>query len=133
MRILLVNIVDPRDSEAIPHLGVAYVGTYLKKQGYEDVKVISNPVDYEKEKADIVGFSCVSQNYQIAMREAKKAKQAGAITVIGGVHITILSDTLDESMDVGVIGEGEITFAELVASVEKNGLNDLEKIKGNIF
>ncbi len=135
MKILLVNVVDPRDSEAIPHLGVAYVGTYLKKKGYEDVKVVSNPVDYEKEKADIVGFSCVSQNYQIAMKEAKKAKAAGAITVIGGVHITILPDTLDESMDVGVIGEGEKTFSELVSVIDNHGLDkdELSKIKGIVY
>lgn len=132
MKILLVNVVDPRDTTAIPHLGLSYIASYLRSKGYENVHIVNTPVDYEKEKADIVGMTTVSQNYTLARAEAAKAKASGSIVVIGGVHITLLPDTMDNNMDIGVIGEGEITFSDVVASIEKHGFSDkeLSKIKG---
>ncbi|MFH1420527.1 MAG: radical SAM protein [Candidatus Aenigmatarchaeota archaeon] len=135
MKILLVNVVDPRDSTAIPHLGLSYVASYLRSKGFNDVEIKNTPVDYEKEKADIIGLTAVSQNYTLARNEAAKAKAAGAIVVIGGVHITLLPETMDNNMDIGVVGEGEITFHEVVSTIEKHGLDVkyLDKIKGIAF
>jgi len=135
MRILLVNVVDPRDSTAIPHLGVAYLASYLRKNGgYTDIKILNSPIDdaLETFKPDLVGFSSVSQNYDIARAEAEKAKRAGVVTVIGGVHITLLPHTLDKNMDFAIIGEGEQTFLELVKHLDGK-IKDRRKIKGLAF
>src|SRR3989338_3208987 len=49
--------------------------------------------------------------------------------VIGGVHISSVPQSLAKYFDVGVIGEGEQTFLELLKSFEKNGRLDLESLK----
>lgn len=135
MKILLVNIVDQRDSTAIPHLGVAYLASYLRANGgYNDIKIINSPIDdaLREFRPDVVGFSTVSQNYDLAKNEAKKAKKAGAVTVIGGVHITLLPHTLDENIDFAVIGEGEQTFLELIKFIDGK-IKDKQKIMGLAF
>src|SRR3989344_8229315 len=103
MKILLVNTIDARDSTAIPHLGLAYLASYLRKyRGSDEIKITDNEIDscLLSFKPDIVGISSVSQNYSLAKEIARKVKKSGAITVVGGVHITLLPKTLDGSMDI---------------------------------
>jgi anaerobic magnesium-protoporphyrin IX monomethyl ester cyclase len=58
--------------------------------------------------------------------------------VLGGAHVTAIPQEalLEEVFDIGVIGEGEMTFLELVKEVEDRGnldKVDLDKINGLAF
>lgn len=137
MRILLINTLDPRDLHADPHLGLGYVASYARKGGYKKIKIIDSDIEenLKKFRPDVVGISSVSQNYDIAKEIARKCKQYGAVVIVGGVHITLMPMTLNRNMDIGVIGEGELTFLELLKTIEKHGLTKerLKKIKGIIY
>jgi len=141
---LFVNLVNPmRDSESsYPPLGPAYLAAYVHKYiGKEKVKFHLVSADFEKKiaelKPDIVGITCVSQNYGLAKCIAKFSKNEGVpYVLIGGSHISLCPESLDVNMDLGVLGEGEVTFLELINSlIEKGGLEDarLEQIDGIIY
>jgi magnesium-protoporphyrin IX monomethyl ester (oxidative) cyclase len=56
--------------------------------------------------------------------------------ILGGAHISTNPKDLDRNIDVGVIGEGEQTFLELVECFYKNkefSFKELKKIKGICF
>lgn len=58
-----------------------------------------------------------------------KAYDPGIITVVGGYHATMSPEDFDlDTVDVIALGEGEITFRELVEALEREG--DLAKVAG---
>ncbi len=134
MKILLVNAIDERDAANAPHLGLGYIAAYAREHGYNDIRIAESGIfkALDEYKPDIVGITSVSQNFDIAKSIARKAKELGAVTVVGGVHVTLLPLSLDRSMDIGVISEGELTFLNILHAVEKYGLDagELAGIRG---
>jgi len=47
-----------------------------------------------------------------------KAIDNEILIIIGGAHITVMPQNLNEAMDVGVLGEGEETFSEIIGAYE---------------
>lgn len=120
-------------------LGLAYIASYIKKYGGFNDVAISNEgrglkVDnIKKVNPDIVGVSSITQNFDVARDLAKKIKEIMDIPVIvGGYHISALPQNLDSNMTAAVLGEGELTFLELLLSYESYGLTfkRLSKING---
>ncbi len=125
MKILLVNAIDERDASNAPHLGLGYIAAYARKHGHSDIKIVEHGVEkaIEEYKPDVVGITSVSQNYDIAKAIARKAKTTGAITVIGGVHITLMPQSLDKNFDIAVLSEGEETFLDILTSIKAHGMD----------
>ena len=87
-------------------------------------------------KPDLVGITSVSQNFNLAISYAEYFYEKKIPVVLGGIHITLLPKTLPKSCTVGCIGEGEITFKELVRLFLDKGSflsSDLKKIDGVIY
>jgi len=131
MKVLFINAINLEKFLEIryPPLNLAYLAVVLRKN-FDDIqiKIIDDNIEKELEifKPDVVCISSVSQNYNLAMKYAKLAKQRDIKVLIGGVHISILPQSLSKDMDIGVLGEGEITIAELF----KNNFENLDKING---
>lgn len=57
--------------------------------------------------------------------------------VAGGPHVTIMPDTVIDKVDVAVIGEGEVTFTEVVKSFPSGDISNIEGIwytkNGNVY
>lgn len=126
MKIGLLTAI-PHDDLPISHLhaqmlsvplGSLYVATYLLNHR-NDVQIIirDDPEPVFDARPDIVGIYSVTQNFNYARQLAQRAKTNGALTVVGGPHITALPHRLPPEFDFGVIGEGEKTFVELVGHV----------------
>ena len=126
MKVLLVN---PGSDNAftkvgfiVPPLGLAYVAASLRDAGHEvaihDFNVEAEPPDYGA--YGLVGISGDTFRHNRALGIAAEAKKAGALTVIGGPHVTFLdTETLaDQNVDFIVRGEGEATAAELADTIE---------------
>jgi anaerobic magnesium-protoporphyrin IX monomethyl ester cyclase len=121
-------------------LAFGYLKTYLEK--YLEVPVemyfMENLEGFDE--FDIIGISSTSQDFAIAAeiaRSIKKSKEQ-IVIILGGHHITYLPQTLPKEVDIGVIGEGEQTFLELVRlfcdnSLQKIKQENLEKIDGIVF
>lgn len=129
--------------------GIGYLASYLMKYGkhkYEIKIADENPGKnalkiIEDFKPDFVGITATTVQYPRAMEIATliKAHNRSIPIVIGGVHVSALPErTLRESnFDIGVIGEGEETFLELVDyCIDCGGtptIEGLRKIRGLAF
>jgi radical SAM superfamily enzyme YgiQ (UPF0313 family) len=141
---------------SVTPLGLAYLATYLEREGYEvkildianegyeNVTIKGDSVTYglendeikrriEEFKPDVVGVSCIfstqAENSKDAIRLAKETNK-GIITLTGGSHPTYaLEDMLSlDDLDFAVIGEGELPTSQLLNALNKR--EDVSKIKG---
>lgn len=122
----------------LPPLGLALMAAVTREQGYQ-VKIIDAAalrLSYDdtlkailQESPDVLGITSTTitiYNAATVARMVKKANDRMKI-VIGGTHVTACPrETMAAfpEFDVGVVGEGEITFLELLQHFkEEKGLN----------
>ena len=139
MKILLLNAPPLRRfgivGQIYPPLGILYLAAYLREyDNCHDIKVIDGyherDIDDIMNKIvsfgpDLLGISFTTQAatgaYEVIDRVRKQIKKT--FIVVGGPHPTIYPhEPLTRSRaDAVVIGEGEITFFELVKRFKENG------------
>ncbi|MFC1727327.1 B12-binding domain-containing radical SAM protein [Patescibacteria group bacterium] len=137
MRIVLVN---PKPKiwikAAIAPMGLAYLAANLEKNGFEKIKLVDYTVEPKASlpKADLVGITAATPLIKSAWKVAKLAKKKGALTVLGGPHVSVMpSESISlPFIDFVVVGEGEETMLELCQALEK-GKQDFSKIKGLVY
>ena len=138
MKILLVNVQKETPYYVTDYepLGLAYLSAYAK-QSIPDLEInILNSADPSKifsGNYDLIGFSSVSQSFGYTLELVRHAQDLKIPILIGGVHITLLPKSLPQGGVVGVIGEGEHTFVELITLLRDKGRFsdvDLSHIKG---
>ncbi len=147
MKILLINVpmfFNSFDNSQAP-LGISYIASNLIKNGYEEIKIKDYEVESYSEtellallkafEPQIVGISARTSSYYSAIQivQLLKDNNIPARSVIGGHHSTALTDRVLEetAVDFVVRHEGEITFLELVRTLEKGG--NPEEVKGLSF
>lgn len=137
MKIVLVH-PSPKiwTRAALVPLGIAYIAAYLERNGFKDVEVIDYNVEPNAKlpRADIVGITATTPLIKSAWKIAKKAKKMGAITIIGGPHVSALpQESLNlPQVDFVAVGEGEDTMLEFCRMLE-SGKKNFEEIKGLMF
>ncbi|MCL6106475.1 MAG: B12-binding domain-containing radical SAM protein [Actinobacteria bacterium] len=110
-----------------PPLGLGYLAASLRLHGHEPVIVdlAKQRLDGDRgaeavlaHRPDLIGVGILSTAYlpARALIEAIKARRPETPLVAGGPHITALPDDALKNLGVelGVVGEGEIVFPELV-------------------
>ncbi|MCD6324405.1 MAG: cobalamin-dependent protein, partial [Desulfurococcales archaeon] len=131
-----------------PPLGLASIAAVLQRLGHK-VKIIDSPTlelgwkDWLNEvkswHPDVVGFSMLTPAVPKGYRAAKVLKEElgdDLPIIAGGTHVTpMYKEALGNFIDVVVLGEGELTTAELVNVLEKHGLDKerLREVKGVAF
>ncbi len=144
MRVALITAiakqVDPLQSflqESGLSLGPFYLESYLKKYGPQvDCHLVQTLEQIFELKPDIVGISAVTENYTEAISLAKRIKlRLNIPVVIGGVHVSVLPESLHPVFDVAVVGEGEETFRQLLLALKSGlwGAEDFANIEGLAF
>jgi len=130
----------------IPPLGLGYLAAVLQKEGIE-TKIIDCTVGpsqddlikvVTEEKPDIAGISATTPSFESAKVISRNIKRISPKTVIvlGGAHVSAIPEEalLEESFDLGVLGEGEVTFLEIVKTYSKDkDTRAFRKIKGIAF
>lgn len=130
MRILLASPhSEVWNSRKHIHMGLAYLAGSLRAHGYEaEIWDASVEADLEtldeklsRDKFDIVGFSAPTPLINNAWDEAKIAKKHGALTILGGPHLTLQPhESMEKNqVDLVVRGEAEYTIIEIMAALEK--------------
>ncbi len=140
MRIGLIQAIIPEFID-IWHghqpLGLGYLSSYVKAHASDvEIYLARNEKELLDGRPELVGVSAVTYNFGEAARLARCAKdEFGSFTVLGGTHITALPESLPDSFDVGILGEGEMTFVELIRALQNNAtaVADLRKINGITF
>lgn len=126
-----------------PPLGLIYIGTLLKKHGYqvELLDVLQKGWDSAQAKqrimdaqADLVGITATTPEIRGVREAARFAKESGARVVIGGPHLGIFPEETVSfpEVDFAIRGDGEIPFLRLVRALE-NSDKDLAHIPGLVY
>ncbi len=128
----------------VPPLGLAYLASVLERNKLP-VRIFDFTVenfDYAfrnlvSQSPQLIGINASLANFGSAKALASKIRERlpGSILVIGGAYITAMPyEVMQEGVfDIGVIGEGEETFLELVKHIMQKGMSDLSLVKGIIF
>lgn len=118
--------------EQLP-LGIFYLAAYIRENGY-DVRVcdaeaerlssqdILDRIDAYNPRVVGISSTTVAFHRAVEIAEAIRTRFPEVITVLGGPHVT---SNLDHAMscaafNYAVIGEGEITFLELLDALSRN-------------
>ncbi len=126
-----------------PNSGYAQLAAFIEQYGYP-IEILDCQAagvtwknfwpEVEKRNPDIVGIgaqTCFAENAYRALREIKK-NAPRIITVAGGAFFSFLAEeslTTCDAIDFVVRGEGELSFLELLRTME-NGRQDFSQVKG---
>ncbi len=118
-------------SPRCPPLGIAYIASYLEREGHTAsildafaLGLTEEQIRSELERArpDIVGITGVTSAFSKMRDIAKMSKEIypDVPVIMGGPHASIMTQSCFETgnVDYAVVGEGEITTAELVGKLE---------------
>jgi anaerobic magnesium-protoporphyrin IX monomethyl ester cyclase len=115
-------------------LGVSYIASSLKTAGHNvQIELLENSnavPDFSK--ADLVGISCNTVQFNSGLKIAKTAKELGKIVIMGGPHPTSSPEEVLNSglVDYVVRAEGEVTAVELLEGIKSGKNFNPEKVMG---
>ncbi|MFH1782303.1 MAG: cobalamin-dependent protein [Candidatus Omnitrophota bacterium] len=119
-----------KESYSYP-IGIMSLAAILRRNEYNDIKLFDMAIDSMefiiesclKDKPDLVGLSSDSISFENGTKLVKKIQERykKTIYVLGGVHPTIAPEEALRELgaDIAVIGEGEVSFLELVKKIDK--------------
>lgn len=141
MRVTLVNVRTM--TRNVPPHGMLSIAAVLEQEGISVSVIDPKPrmerdFNYIKEilktLPDVVGFTLLSNQVKRAIPIIQRLKRLNPELpiVAGGPHATFMPDELlDNSVDVVIMGEGEITVKELIPMLGSK--QDLSEINGIAF
>jgi radical SAM superfamily enzyme YgiQ (UPF0313 family) len=122
-----------------PPLGLLSISAYLKQQGFEVGvfdSTFSSMKNFEallaEQKPSSVGLYTTLMTKQNVLKMVQLCKNHGARVILGGPEPPHYAENyLSRGADVIVIGEGELTLAELLPALAKN--SPLDEITGIVY
>ena len=144
----IVLISPPSRTKSLrPPLGLMYISSILEKNGFSnDIIDIKSNKSHDQVKdlivkktkslnPKIVGINCMTPDVLDVVELSKRIKkETGAVIIVGGVHATILPETLlsTEEIDYCISGEGEYTSVELAEFILNKKSSKRKKPKKDI-
>ncbi|HAX62203.1 MAG TPA: B12-binding domain-containing radical SAM protein, partial [Elusimicrobia bacterium] len=134
-------------ASCMPPFGLAAIAAYLEKSdvNVEVVDADALKLSYreisellrQKRSPEYVGITSSTSTISSALIVSKTAKDIfpNAKIVLGGVHPSVMTEDVlkEESVDFIVRGEGEVTFRELIAGVNKRNIAGLSYKENKII
>jgi radical SAM superfamily enzyme YgiQ (UPF0313 family) len=105
-----------------PRLGTFILGALMRERGWEAEVVIEEmeSIDFEALKtADLVGISTITSTAPRAYAIADRLRALGVKVMLGGPHVTFLTDEALAHADYVIRGEGENALAAFAAAWEQ--------------
>ncbi|MCL4479085.1 MAG: B12-binding domain-containing radical SAM protein [Deltaproteobacteria bacterium] len=127
-----------------PPLGLMYVASYIRATRGDDVRIFD--ISFHKAplreidriihefEPDVIGISALTLEAPALYQIAHFVKTVtGAPIIVGGPHATSAPDEILENkdIDIAVIGEGEVTFKELLDNLDAG--QGIEKVDGIMY
>ncbi len=119
-----------------PPLGLMSIAAVLDGHA---VKILDMKAEKVKRKelgrelslVDIVGITALTPSIDSALEVCRTAKEYGVLTVLGGVHPSLLPQTVENpEVDIVVRGEGEFTFKEIVDGNPLGSISGISYMNG---
>lgn len=118
-----------RRAGVLPHLGLGYIHTALKKAGHEVRTIDAQALGLSSEqlqqaladfKPGLVGVTTTTPGIQGAIEACRMSKALGAKTILGGPHTEVFGreNLYHDCIDFVGVGEGVTIMPELAAALE---------------
>lgn len=110
-----------------PSLGIPLLAALTPKEHeifFADGNLDEIPYDT---KFDLVAINCFTPQAHFAYEVGDKFRERGVLTVMGGIHATNMSDDCKKHCDAVAIGEGEMTWLEVLEDAKKGKLKPFYK------
>jgi anaerobic magnesium-protoporphyrin IX monomethyl ester cyclase len=124
-----------------PPLGLLYISSHLKAQGFEAAvfdttfATMAGFVAYlQQVRPSLVGLYCNLMTKQNVLRQIAHCRQVGAHVILGGPEpVSYAAEYLAAGAAVVASGEGEETLAELIPALRRHGVHRLHHVAGIFF
>ncbi len=106
----------------LPRLGTLILGTIMKRRGFEVEVFVEDfrKIDFDVvASADLVGISTITSTAPRAYAIADRVRAMGIPVLMGGPHVTYLTEEALEHADFVVRGEGEAALAAFIDARER--------------
>jgi len=142
MKIILVNPPSPFliDDAVFPSLGLLYISSYLKENGFNDIELIDLNGKHEfpdKLEGDVIGFYSNTPQFSKVVEICKRMKNINqnkkCVYVIGGPHVSGRPEDSFEDFDVAVVGEGEQAMLDIVDKVSRGEQLGTKVVSKEVF
>jgi len=143
IKVLLIN--PPENTQGNfygPPLGLLYLAGYLLQHNNVEVEIIDGCLETEQAiekkiidfKPAYIGITCLTPGRQKALAMATIAKNINGniVTIIGGVHPTIMFKQILENypkVDLCILGEGEKTLWEIIQGKPREEIDGIAFLK----
>lgn len=142
---MIIGLINPNREIKEPaiHLGLGYLVSYARSI-HPDLtfKILDTRIANKREHKkflstpfDLIGITATSQTFKEATSLAKyfKIRNSSLPICIGGSHPSTYKEEsiIDSPFDYAIIGEGEVTFSDLIRFLKKE--LPIEKINGLIY
>jgi len=121
-------------------LGIGYLSAAIHRErpGRYDIRYFTHRIRraLDEFQPDLVAISSCSAYFGLARQFAQAAKARGLPVLVGGIHVSMLPESLYPEMDVAALGEGERTIVRLLDLWEETGAfphDRLREIPGLAF
>lgn len=144
MKILLIAPNFTKLSGFMPSLGLAYLKSYICEHTCHEIEILDkikiDRIEIENKisafKPDIIGITCLTIYRYDAIKIAELAKKYApdCKIVLGGPHPSFMYEQILNQypfIDIVVIGEGEVTFKEVISAIESS--TPLKDVNGVAF
>ncbi len=134
--LLLATALNPECEVDLrqPALGVQYLAAMIHRERPGAYRI--HHADRHVERAmdalepDLVAISSTSPYFGRARAIARAAQARGLPVMVGGIHVSMLPESLYPEMDVAVLGEGERTVLRLLDLWEETGGFPAARLEG---
>ena len=125
--------VVQRRAGVLPHLGLGYIQTALKRAGYQtrlfDAQALAYSTEQlkaalEKFQPHLVGVTTTTPGFPGALEACKAAKSVGAIVILGGPHSEVFTreNLVHPEIDFVGVGEGITIMPALASALDEGAL-----------
>ncbi|MCU0500039.1 MAG: B12-binding domain-containing radical SAM protein [Anaerolineae bacterium] len=132
---------DPHELKVMkpyPPLGILYISSYLKQQGFQVGIFDSTFSDLtafetllQRERPPVVGIYTNMMTKFNVLKMIQRCKAVNARVILGGPEPPYYAkEYLDYGADIIVKGEGELTLAELLPHLAQKGMREIGAING---
>jgi len=134
MKVALVNPGRGRRWAVSEPLNLGYIAGYLEQNGIE-VKIIDQIAgqdvkeEIEHYGPDIIGLTAVTPLAPSVYKIADMCREKGILTVMGGVHASVMPEEALTHADIVVVGEGEMAMLDIINRGTKSGIVSYPYVK----